>query len=99
MASEQLWCRVLWMDDDGSGLATWTLTGPGRPDLLALDGVARLCLAALQAGARASVRDSSPDMASLLGLLGSAVDVERKPEYREDALDVQEAMELPDTPV
>ena len=70
--------------------ATWVLSGPGTPDLGAIDDIARLALGARRRGERLLLHDVSPEMDELVHLSGLPVEVERQPEGREEAFRVEE---------
>jgi len=99
MTSVQRWCRVVVLGPGGDEMATWTVSGPRNPDLVVVDGLCLLRLAALRAGATAVLRDVSPALADLLALAGLGDQPEGEPEHREDALGVEEAVVLPDPSV
>jgi hypothetical protein len=54
---------------DGDRLVV-EVTGPGRPDLRALDALARLVLAARRSGGQVRVADGTGELAPLLALTG-----------------------------
>jgi hypothetical protein len=70
MPDLEAWCRVTLIDPFGAKLASWSLTGPGPPDLSAVDYLARLCLLAARAGLEVVVSDLAPALARLLDLVG-----------------------------
>jgi hypothetical protein len=51
-------------------VARWTLTGEGRPDLGAVEEVARLALAARRMGCTLWLHHARPDLVGLLDLAG-----------------------------
>ena len=51
-------------------VASWPLEGDGRPDLGAVDDLARLQLAAKRAGCAIQLRDACPELVALLDLAG-----------------------------
>jgi hypothetical protein len=53
-----------------SELASWPMTGDGRPDLSVVDALARMQLAARRAGCAIQVRDVCPQLSELLDLVG-----------------------------
>lgn len=73
------------------------VAGLGPPGLDAVELLARLQLAARRAGGRIRLRDPAPALLAFLDLVGIGFDVEReregKPEQREPALGVEEAVE------
>jgi anti-anti-sigma regulatory factor len=85
MGPDEVWCRL-------------TLTGPA-PDIAAVGALARIVLAARDAGGRLDVRDLSPALRELLELAGLLGEVVRQPEDREDPLGVEEGVEAGDAPV
>ena len=76
-----------------------------RPDLAALDALARMQLTARRAGTRMQLRGASPTLVGLLALTGlqevlpllGSVEPHRQPEQREQRLDVQERIDPGDT--
>src|SRR5579864_1681155 len=93
MAPLERWCRITIVDADGSVMGSSVLEGQGAPDLGTVDVVARLALVAARLGARIALHDVSPAMRELLELAGLCVDVERKAEFGEEPLGVQEGQE------
>jgi hypothetical protein len=53
-------------------LSRWALTCAGRIDLGAVDGLARLALAARRLGCAIRLEDADPDLVCLLALVGLA---------------------------
>ena len=80
-------------------VASWPLTGEGRPDLSAVDALARLQLAARQLGCSIRLRDTSAELTDLLQLCGlrGCLQVGGEPEGGEQ-LGVEEVV-MPDDPV
>ena len=70
MPDVEEWCRVTLAEPFGAKLASWSLTGPGPPDLSTVDHLARLRLLAARAGLRMVVSDLAPALAELLELAG-----------------------------
>ncbi|MEU7643537.1 STAS domain-containing protein [Streptomyces huasconensis] len=74
-------------------------------DLTTVDAVARLHLAARRAGGRIRLRNPTPALLALLGLvgltelLGLVVEMQGHPEQREPPLGVEEAVEAGDAPL
>ena len=87
------WCRVTIVGSDGEELATAVLSGPGAADLLAVDAVGRLAVAARRVDATARVSEVSAELAHLLELAALGVEVEGQSEEGEDALEVVEGQE------
>ena len=77
-------------------VATWPLEGTDRPDMAAVDELARLQLAARRAGCSIRLRDVSDDLRALLDLVG-LLQVVGQPEGGEE-VGVEEEVE-PDDPV
>jgi hypothetical protein len=77
------WCRVTTVDGDGTVTGTWLLEGRGRPDLGAVDDLARQALAAVRLGERLVLHDVSPELAELLELAGLPLEVQGSPGSRE----------------
>jgi STAS domain-containing protein len=69
------------------------------PGLAAVDLLARLQLAARRAGGRIRLRDPTPALCALLGLVGLPFELEGEAEQREPALGVEEEMEPGDPAV
>jgi hypothetical protein len=93
MTAVQLWGRVTVVGPDGTEQACYPLAGPGNPDLAAVDTVARLALLARRRGDRIVLAELSPALRDLLDLAGLIVEVQRKPERREQPLGIQEREE------
>ena len=93
MVTCRRWCRVTIVGPDGQTLASALLSGPGAPDLLAVDAVSRLSLVAHGAGATVRVTETCPELGELLDLAGLAVEVDRQTEEGEDALEVEQGEE------
>lgn len=89
MSGTQHWARVVIADPDGRLLISADLSGPGSPDLLAVDAVARLALSARQARATIRVTEVAEGLEALLDLAGLSLEVEREPEAREEPLGVE----------
>ena len=74
-----------------------------RPDVGAVNALARLQLAARRRGGEIRLRDPSPRLLELIALCGLAevlrVEPGRQPEEREQPLRVQERVEMGDPPV
>ena len=93
MAAVQRWCLIKVMGPDGTVLADRVLEGPGDPDLMAVDDVARLALLATRLGGAIALADLSPAMRELIELAGLPVEVERQVERRKESLRVEEVQE------
>lgn len=78
---------------DGRVVGSWVLDGMGRPDLAAVDRVARRALAAARAGGRLVLDDVDPAMLELMALAGLAVEVQGQAEGGEEPLGVDEGEE------
>ena len=99
MAEPEVWCRVTVLGLRGDELEHWTVSGPGRPDLAAVEVLARLQLDWSRRGGRLAVRDLCPGLADLLKLAGLSLEVRGEVEEREDRLGVEEEMEAADPPI
>ena len=105
VAEPAVWCRATVIGPGGDEVERWVLSGPGRPDLAAVDVLARLELEARRRGARLVVEALCPLLAELLevsGLgrrVGVGREVGRQAEEREDRPGVEEAVEPTDPPV
>jgi hypothetical protein len=80
---------------DGDELSRWPLAG--RADLVAVDTLARLALAARQLGCAIRLRDADPDLLGLLGLVGLTREVVGQAEDGEQV--GAEEVVVPDDPV
>ena len=80
-------------------VASWPLTGKGRPDLSAVDALARLQLAARRLGCSIRLRDTCAELAELLDLVGlsECLQVGGEPEGGEQ-VGVEEVV-MPDDPI
>jgi ABC-type transporter Mla MlaB component len=87
------------LETTGAQVVVCDVAGLGPPGLGAVDLVARLELTAKRAGGRIRLRDPDPALHALLDLVGLRIEVEGKPEQREPALRVEEAVETGDPPV
>jgi hypothetical protein len=85
-----LWCRVTVVGPDGAELTSRALTGPGTPDLGAVDEVARLALLAGRLGGVIVLAELAPALRILLELAGLRVEVKGQAESGKEALGVQE---------
>jgi hypothetical protein len=56
----------------GTEMVSWSLVGSGQPDLLLVDELARLALAARRIGCQIGLRGASPELLGLLDLVGLA---------------------------
>ena len=70
MVRARTWVRLVLVGSDGVTVAAWVVGGRGRPDLTAVDSLARCQLAAGRAGCRILLLDVCPDLAELLDLAG-----------------------------
>lgn len=93
MHESRHFARVLIVDADGHLILRADLSGPGAPDLLAVDAVAQLALSARHAQATIRVTDVAEDLSVLLELAALPVEVERQAEAREQALGVEQGQE------
>jgi hypothetical protein len=93
MAEVEVWCRVTVVASDGSEVARHALSGAGRPDLAAVDHLARMALDARRLGAIVVLVDPAPDLVSLLDLAGLGIEVEGQAELGEEPLGVEEVEE------
>jgi hypothetical protein len=75
MESVNSWCRLSMVTPDGRVRAVWLLSGPGRPDLAAVDDIARLAVVASRRRERLFLLDVAPDLGALIRLAGLPVDV------------------------
>ena len=89
---------------DGVEVATWPLAGGGRADLVTVDELARIVLAARRAGCSLRLRDPGGrlwellELAGLSGVVaGCALQAVGEPEGREE-VGVEEVV-VPDDPV
>jgi hypothetical protein len=98
VVADELWCRITIVGPDGEELEQWTLSGPGHPDLAAVELLARLRLASGRAGRDLVVRELSGRLAGLLELSGLRREVRGQPEELEERPIVQEEVEPRDPP-
>jgi len=73
MAPGEVWCEITVLGPDGGELARWAVSGPGVPSMVVVDGLARLHLAARQAGATVVCHQMVPELAALVRLSGLAI--------------------------
>ena len=92
------WYRVTVVGPDAVTLATWTVSGPGHPDLAVVERLARLQLTARRIGQRVVVTDVCPKLSELIDLVGLRREMGWDPEGREEALGVEEGVEAADPP-
>jgi hypothetical protein len=78
---------------DGDKVASGVLRSSGAPDLGAVDGIARLALAAGRLGGAMFLAQVSPALDALLELTGLRVQMEGESESREEPLGVQRGQE------
>jgi len=90
MVARKRWCRVTVFGRDGIVIGEYVFEGAGRPDLGAVDGVARLALLASRLAGRVALVDVSTEMRELLDLVGLAVEVKGQSELREEPLGIEE---------
>ena len=64
------WARVVVVLSDGTAVAAWSFAGPGRPDLRAVDALARWQLAARRRRGAIIVRDPCEALRELLDFSG-----------------------------
>jgi hypothetical protein len=102
VAQPEVWCRITVVGPGGDELESWALSGPGRPDLAAVEVLARLHLESRRRGGHLIVQELCPALGELLelaGLGGLSREVGRQAEQREDRPGVEEAVEAADPPV
>jgi hypothetical protein len=93
MTRTRRWCTITLVERDGGALAECLLRGTGRPDLSAVDVVAHLALLAKRRGGGVVLTDVCGELEELLAVAGLRVEVQGKPERREEPLVVQEVQE------
>jgi hypothetical protein len=90
-----LWCRVTIAGHGTAAEGSVVIEGAGRPDMAAVDELARVVFEARQAGWRLVIADLAPELADLLDLAGLAlvdlqgVEVQGEAEGREQPLRVE----------
>jgi len=89
MGEADQWCRIRFVGPNACVRREWILEGPGRPDLGAVEMIARLALLAQRMGVTISVVDVSGELVDLLRLAALPIEVEGQPEGREQPLGVQ----------
>jgi hypothetical protein len=99
MATLKPWGVLSLVGADGAVLATLVVDGRGRPDLGAVDDVARFQLRAERLGGQAVIETASPFLLELLELAGLSVEVRRQPETGEDRGRAQKRVDTGDPPV
>ena len=92
------WCRLTVFNPDGTPLTSWSASGPGRPGLSVVGGLAALVLAARRSGHRTVLADACADLLELLELVGLRPEVVGDVESREQPFGVEEGMEPGDPP-
>ena len=90
MGGSRRWCRLSLLDDQGVVVAAGELTGDTKPDLGAVDLIARLSLMARRTGTTVRLDDVCPELVELLNLAGLPVQVERQAERSKQPLRVEE---------
>jgi hypothetical protein len=93
MAAVEVWCRVSIVGPDDTELVAYALEGPGRPDLGAVDDVARWAQLAGRLGGRMVIADLSPSLGELLELVGLSVEVQGQAEEGEETLGLHQRQE------
>jgi hypothetical protein len=86
------WGRIVYIGGPGRPVAAWALVGCERPDLAAIDGLARMQLAARRLGGVIRVTDMCPELAELVDLAGLRRELTGQPEEGKDALGVEEGV-------
>jgi len=64
------WARIVVLLSDGTAVTVWSFAGPGRPDLRAVDALARWQLAARRRHGTIVVRDPCEELRELLDFSG-----------------------------
>jgi hypothetical protein len=93
------WCRVVVLGADDVVQATWTVEGPGSPDLLVAETLATLQLLALRQGGGVILCDLAPALKDLLGFLGLLGEVGWESEHGKEAFGIQEGVHHDDAAV
>jgi ABC-type transporter Mla MlaB component len=95
--------RVRALDRDPAGVLVCDVTALTRPDAGTVDALARLGLAARQAGCELRLRRPVAALCELLDLCGLAdvlrIEARREPEQGEQPLGVEERVQMGDPPV
>lgn len=81
------------MADSGAELLIIVMTGPGRPDLAAVDALARWQLAARRGGGSIELRGPCEELAGLLDLAGLLREMGGEAEGGKEARRVEEGVE------
>ena len=93
MGSSRRWCRLSLLDDQGVVVAAGELAADTKPDLGAVDLIARISLMARRTGTTVKLEDVCPELVELLDLAGLPVQVERQAERRKQPLRIEEVEE------
>jgi hypothetical protein len=97
MAAFVVWGVIVFIGDHGQELAVCPAGGEGRPDLAAVDALARVQLAVRRRGGRIQLRQMCVELDELLDLVGLGREVGGQPEGREEVLGVEEGVESGDS--
>jgi hypothetical protein len=73
MKTDHPWCRITTVASDGTVTGTWVLDGVDRPDLAAIDSIARYALVASRRDERMLLHDVCSELTDLLRLVGLPV--------------------------
>jgi hypothetical protein len=77
------WCRLTVLGSGGDPLASWSVGGPGLPDLSVVEGLAWLLLILRRQKQRVVVEELEPGFAGLLDLVGLRREMAGEPERGE----------------
>lgn len=93
VAATALWARAVLVAPSGAEILVIVMTGPGRPDLSAVDALARWQLWARRAGGAIELRATCEELSALLSLAGLLGEVGGEAESGEEARRVEEGVE------
>ena len=77
MAGDDVWCRITLVGAEDATVTSWTLRGPGAPDLSVVDALGRLRLAVARLGWVLVLDEACSELLELLELAGLRREMER----------------------
>lgn len=91
MAAVVAWGRIVYVGGRVRPIG-WAVVGYGRPDLVTIDGLARMQLTARRLGGVIRVTEMCPDLAALVDLVGLRRELTGEAEEGEDAVGVEKGV-------